>query len=196
MESPPVQLFIGSNPCIERMHPIQNGDGDLTLSQKAVGGIWTSSSDAWFTRLRKGITLTYLASHPDLALWRCEIRPDVRVWWIDTFADLHKLLLFYGRDVPFNQKARPRDWLMVQEWLCQYKRSCHRSFHHAPKVQRVPNFERMKADGWDGMRLTERGTTKTSLTLPNLYGWDCECTLWFTWPFGSCTELAVLQWIA
>ena len=39
------------------------------------------------------------------------------------------------------------------------------------------DFEKM-AEFYDGIHLTEEGQWKTRMSEPNLYGWDCESTLW------------------
>lgn len=47
------------------------------------------------------------------------------------------------------------------------------------------DFEKISKD-YDGLHLTSRGQVETRLTYPyNLYGWDCECTLWFNWCFTN-----------
>jgi hypothetical protein len=53
-----------------------------------------------------------------------------------------------------------------------------------------PDFERI-ATLYDGIQLTERGQWKTRLTIPTLYGWDTESTLWFRWCFSECRQIAV-----
>ncbi len=45
------------------------------------------------------------------------------------------------------------------------------------------DFEKLALD-FDGMHLTERGQWATRMTHPlDLYGWDCESTVWFKWAF-------------
>jgi len=51
--------------------------------------------------------------------------------------------------------------------------------------QLVIDFEAMARDGYDGMHLTDRGQWATRMSKPNLYGWDCESTVWFRWAFSS-----------
>lgn len=44
------------------------------------------------------------------------------------------------------------------------------------------------AKQFDGMHLTDNGQWATRLPpfdSPNLYGWDCESTLWFRWAFDK-----------
>lgn len=38
---------------------------------------------------------------------------------------------------------------------------------------------------YDGMRVTQNGMLSTHFSRPyNLYGWDCEATVWFQWVFA------------
>jgi hypothetical protein len=53
------------------------------------------------------------------------------------------------------------------------------------------DFERMRADGYDGVHLTEQGQWRTRLTELNLYGWDCESTIWLRWAFTSVEPVEV-----
>lgn len=46
------------------------------------------------------------------------------------------------------------------------------------------DFERIARD-YDGLHLTESGQWATRHSRPSLYGWDCECTLWFRWCFDT-----------
>lgn len=43
---------------------------------------------------------------------------------------------------------------------------------------------------YDALHLTDEGQWRTRLSMPlNLYGWDCESTLWFRWVFSQVTDL-------
>lgn len=54
------------------------------------------------------------------------------------------------------------------------------------------DYERIKAAGFDGFRVTERGRAETHLSMPyNLYGYDCESTIWFRWCFERVEKLGV-----
>lgn len=46
--------------------------------------------------------------------------------------------------------------------------------------QQYPDWAKLARDGFDAVHLTERGqwATRLVLTGPDLYGWDCESTLW------------------
>lgn len=44
------------------------------------------------------------------------------------------------------------------------------------------DFERL-AQNFDAIHLTAQGQRETRLTIPNLYGWDVESTLWLRWCF-------------
>lgn len=50
------------------------------------------------------------------------------------------------------------------------------------------DFERL-SERYDGINLTEEGQWATRLSRDNLYGWDCESTLWFRWKFTSVAKI-------
>jgi hypothetical protein len=194
------QMFIGTEPRPGRMDPVRNGDGDYTLSVKATGGLWTSSyrdgkgawrngDSSWLSVLTRGMTPSYVASHPGIAAWRCTPKTDSHIWCIDTADDLGKMLAVFGRYVRITRQTTPRDWMLQQDWLAQRVRMRLPRLHHLSKMSLVPDFERMAAEGWDGVWLTHTGYLATRFSRPNLYGWDCECTFWLGgtgWPFAAC----------
>ena len=46
------------------------------------------------------------------------------------------------------------------------------------------DFEKIAADGFDAIHITQQGEWATRLTRPwTLYGWDCESTSWLKWSF-------------
>lgn len=50
------------------------------------------------------------------------------------------------------------------------------------------DFRQMAGEGYDGLRLTEEGQAETRMTgpkEPDLYGWDSESTIWFSFAFKS-----------
>lgn len=50
---------------------------------------------------------------------------------------------------------------------------------------------------FDGIHLTVGGQWATRLQEPNLYGWDCESTLWFRWAFtGTPREISKAEALA
>jgi len=52
-----------------------------------------------------------------------------------------------------------------------------------------PDWHAIAGAGYDGVHLTEKGQWRTRMSMPeNLYGWDCESTLWFRWCFASDPE--------
>jgi len=53
---------------------------------------------------------------------------------------------------------------------------------------RYLDFESISLN-YDAIHLTEEGQVKTRFSSPiNLYGWDCESTLWFRWAFKKNVE--------
>jgi hypothetical protein len=83
----------------------------------------------------------------------------VRVVEIDSQEDLHALNDEFGVPDPVSLE-------------CHQKRRSH-------PVKRWPNWERL-ARHFDAVHLTEKGQWDTRLppSGDNLYGWDCESTLW------------------
>ena len=51
-------------------------------------------------------------------------------------------------------------------------------YHIVKNGKKYLDYERISKD-FDAIHLTERGQWDTRLLEPNLYGWDCESTLWF-----------------
>lgn len=72
----------------------------------------------------------------------------------------------------------------------------HNSYEHLPGMKGmfdVPDFEKL-AKTYDGINLTETGERQTRFTKPNLYGWDCESTSWFTWSFDKVEYLGAVEY--
>lgn len=60
---------------------------------------------------------------------------------------------------------------------------------------RVINFQLLAQD-YDAVHLTEKGQWATRLSWPDdLYGWDCECTLWLRWRFTDVQRWGVWDFI-
>jgi hypothetical protein len=55
--------------------------------------------------------------------------------------------------------------------------------HNADTYRLYPNWRAISRD-YDAVHLTEKGQWATRLSYPHdLYGWDCESTVWFRWCF-------------
>jgi len=50
------------------------------------------------------------------------------------------------------------------------------------------DFERL-SKVYDGIYLSDEGQWATRFSMPSLYGWDCECVLWFRWVFSEVKEI-------
>jgi hypothetical protein len=58
---------------------------------------------------------------------------------------------------------------------------------------RFPDWEAVSRD-YDAVHLTDAGQWATRLSHPHdLYGWDCESTLWFRWCFISHCHLGTVE---
>lgn len=51
------------------------------------------------------------------------------------------------------------------------------------------DYEAISRD-YDAIHLTSPGQQETRLSVPNLYGWDVESTLWFRWCFDEVQEIS------
>lgn len=47
------------------------------------------------------------------------------------------------------------------------------------------------ANDYDGMHLTRKGQWETRFSIPSLYGWDCESTVWFRDVFDRVTRVEI-----
>ena len=145
------QLHVGSmhfNP--EKVKPIQNRKS----FSKPRGGFWTSTynpdiGSAW---------IQWCCSEefevPKNHMWSGVLLtpdPKVRIYTIDCYEDFQKLLDQYG---------------YISNILKEFSKELYL------------DFESMVQD-YDALHLTEKGQQETHLSYPhNLYGWDCESTLW------------------
>ena len=84
---------------------------------------------------------------------------------IDSYTDLKQLVAVYGRQWPAESAYNEEMGYL--------------------------DYERLAQDV-DGIHLTARGQSATRLTIPSLYGWDCESTLWFRWCFFDRNEMRQL----
>jgi hypothetical protein len=153
------QLFIGvAAPMPELLTPVSNGDGAHSIFVKPLGGLWTST---WNAEQHTSGWTEWCESEEFGAIhekyWHLLTpKPESRIAVIDTLDDL----LAFLRQYPRAMDAR-----------LAFMRNQHL------------DYERMACD-YDALHLTEEGQWRTRLTIPaNLYGWDCESTLWFRWCF-------------
>lgn len=143
-------------------HPRAKPDG---------GGLWTST---WDEQHGSGWVQWCIAEEfdckPDDPTWEdCWLvtpADDANVYTIDSYDDLRRLCQLYGRTHTFGED------------------SAHGPFHDT-----FPDWS-LVAEFYDAVRLTDEGQWKTRLTHPlNLYGWDCESTLWFRWAFTAAERI-------
>ena len=125
------------------------------------GGLWTAQ---WDERWGGGWVQWCLSEQYDGPTWKyvwlLDPEPAARVLVIDSYDDL----------------ARAFD-----RWPHRDERYDHRDGYLA--------WHRI-AEEFDAVHVTEEGQWRTRLTHPlNLYGWDCESTVWFRWAFTSAREV-------
>lgn len=104
--------------------------------------------------------------------WLVEPSLDARVYEIDFYSDLEQLIAEYGHT-----------WYLDTE--CRYSET-------------RPDWVKVAQD-FDAVHMTDEGQWRTrgfypgrSVNAPDLYGWDCESTLWFRWAFESVRDLGPL----
>lgn len=136
-------------------------------SCKPRGGLWTSTlsgeqGSAWVQWcLSEGFDCD--REDPTWpSCWGLDPDPQARIVVIDSYGDLRGLCLKYGRTHTFGEDA-----------------------DGGPFHDTYPDWT-LLAEHYDAVHMTEEGQWATRLSEPlNLYGWDCESTLWLRWAFTS-----------
>lgn len=127
------------------------------------GGLWTST---WHPEHGSEWVQWCLSeefdcdrANPVFRIWTIEPSPGARIYEIDTYADLKRLVAAYPH-----------------------------TDHHRSWPSAHPHWQHVASD-YDAIHLTDAGQWATRLTHPlNLYGWDCESTLWLRPAFASWTD--------
>lgn len=159
-------------PCAERFKPVVV-NYDYPRAKPKTGGLWTSTyhdehgSDWVQWCLSEEFECD--RSDPTFPLWTLEPEPVVRVYTIDTYGDLAQLVDEYPHRKHFPDRG------------------------YGAWSDAKPNWGAIAKD-FDGVRLTRHGQSETRLTHPlDLYGWDCESTLWFRWAFTETRYLGPVR---
>lgn len=162
------QLFVGlEEPSPDLFEPVTNSDD--CLGAKPRGGLWTSTYNPSYgsDRIRWCMAEDFRVPR---AGWKAWLLTPVR----------HAVVL--GID-----EKRILDVL-----IRQFGRAPRYEMHEG---QRVPDFEKLAAGGFDAIHLTARGEQRTRHSMPNnLYGWDCESTIWLHWAFSEVKYLGIHHW--
>ncbi|MEH6848066.1 hypothetical protein CON15_19775 [Bacillus cereus] len=161
------QLFVGElTPCEEHITPVRNEMG----MNKPRGGFWTSTyineehgSDWVLWSLgNEFYTCTNSTS------WLLTPSTGARIATVDSHQDLVELTEKY--------KAKNEMKLLGASSLMT-------RFDH------LIDYEKLSQD-YDAFRITEKGQMDTRFSHPhNLYGFDCESTVWFRWCFDKVEKL-------
>lgn len=141
------------SPALHRFQPVTQGPRDYDWV-KPHGGMWTSTWDPDFGSGWIDWCVGESFGSPPFDVWLLTPDPAARLYIVDSLASLTALVeQFPGRN---HLPGSPREY---------------------------PNWTAV-AEVYDGVSLTDEGQWATRLSHPvNLYGWDCECTLWFRWMF-------------
>ncbi len=152
----PQLLLTIATPTPELMQPIAN------YAIKPRGGLWTSTyqpdthTSAWVDFYRTEYGAASVLPNPDDLYWSVLTpNPVARIYTIDHDDDLRTVIARYP--LPLYLGETP--------------------------PQRI-DFARFSQD-YDALHLTERGEHATRSSEPNLWGWDCESTLWMRWCFEA-----------
>lgn len=158
---------------------------------KPTGGMWTSTlgeEQGWLGWLKdegygdaKPGDRWHVASK-----WKLTVRPDATIYEIDSLADLVRLIELYPSENTHPMFDRHVEWLAVAE-----------DFDGVHLTAAGQWRTRMPLRSDEGVKILIEANAEKKLTsladfsglnremLPDLYGWDCESTLWFNWAFDS-----------
>lgn len=154
----------GLTPTADALLPVQQ---EGTFCKPRRGGLWTSTFIDR-ERISGWVEWCRNESFEDSGqeCWLLEPAADARVAEIDTHDDLVHFHRLYGRSKTWGEEDRFTDFYLDYTLM---------------------------AEAYDALHLTDFGQWDTRMTEPyNLYGWDCESTLWFRWAFTSVESLGVV----
>jgi hypothetical protein len=150
------QLFMGDKEIPSKDKFVPSKNG-LYMNKPLCGGLWTSS----LTPGGSYWTEWCDSESRGTGNFGWVLRPDPsKVYVIHELSDLEELTRSFPVSYPAASMARYTD------------------------MRKLLDFESM-SNAFDAIHLTEDGQWATRLSEPNLYGWDCECTLWLRWRFDD-----------
>lgn len=162
------QLFVGrEEPSPDLFQPVSNSDD--CLGAKPRGGLWTSTYNPSYGSdwIRWCQAEDFHVPRAGWKAWLLTPRPGAELLHVYGTATLAGILDLYGR--------APR-YEMIEG-------------------QRVPDFEKLARDEFDGLHLSRLGEQRTRHSMPNnLCGWDCESTIWLHWAFSEVKYLGIHHW--
>lgn len=150
--------------------PVEMSENNYPSVKPASGGLWTSTylgpqGSDW---IQWCMSESFYIDQKDPRTenpWLLVPAVDARVYEIDSYSDLATLCKRHGH----RYDSKGLDYTK-------------------------PNWSSISEE-YDAVHLTARGETATRLSLPlDLYGWDCESTLWFRWKFDTVTPLGPRRW--
>lgn len=154
-------------PSPDRMKPVRAPERP-SVKPRCGGGLWTSTyqGDHGSGWVQWCIDESFDGAPSWGSCWLLTPSPRAQIYEIDSYADLQTLCRLYGRTETFGEG------------------SPFGPFHNT-----YPDWS-LVAERYDGVHLTDAGQWATRLSCPlDLYGWDCESTLWFRWAFDAVEEL-------
>jgi hypothetical protein len=159
------QLFIGEKKP-SKEHFVKPQNWEIA---KPIGGFWTSTylgSELGSSWAQWCLEETFgYGEKGAFPSWLVIPSPDVSCYVIETYEDLDILMNKYRRRIHPNIDIYTLDWIKLSK-------------------------------EYDCIQLTEAGQWNTRLTMPyNLYGWDCESTIWLNWKIESIIPLGTQNFI-
>lgn len=168
------QLFVGElKPSRHLMGEIKN----RAAFKKPFGGIWTSTyinniyGSDW---IRWCIDADFNLHEDGWHSWVLVPKKDAKIFVIDSINDMN---LFFDAYT-----------------------SRHKEFDFSSDLFNTLDFELMKKNGIDAIHLTRKGEVVTrfgdifgNTFNRNLYGWDCESTLWLNFEFEEACYIGKLK---
>lgn len=164
-----VQAWVGrERPVPEKFVAVTPSDHPSQKPRRQ--GFWTST---WHPEHGSGWVQWCLSeeygcdrSDPSFPIWTLTPEDDARVYEIAGYSDLDALVAAYPHELHYPGSA----WSDLR-----------------------PDWAAIAVD-FDAVHLTDEGQWATRLSMPlDLYGWDCESTLWLRWAFVSATDLGPVR---
>lgn len=153
------QCWLGKGYSLAKIDPIKNKFGGVN---KPLGGLWTAT---FIDTTKISEWLQWCCSNgakdwlDGCAYYLLTVKPQTRVYTIDSYADLQALIPKYGVIHPYRDNKKGYEYLINYEKFFRDYDALHLT-DHGQRATRLPHFARV------------------SPPYSDLYGWDCESTLW------------------
>lgn len=162
---------------VRAVTPVHNSEKAAIVKKPARGtGLWTSTwrEETYDSQWVSWCVSSEFGAPFEEAWWLLTPASDIKLYTVDSLRDL---LALFG------------DYQWLPPRLAEQNRA-YEGIYDDPLEHLIGiDFERL-AYAYDGIHLTSRGNAATHLSYPHdLYGWDCESTLWFRWCFTDAERI-------